>query len=337
MMAPSNPLALRELERARRIDRRTSPSDSTVEQLARAPCRALDLPIDLYVESPDSLGGVVRGNELGDLIAAGRPALREVRPAQRAHALPVRGAPRRRGLCDRAGEGAPGGGRARVARAVSRPSSSAVRAAGARASACRSPGDTGQDTPESTTAKEDMCARLIIGVAALAAVVAARRRGARRDDGRKSGNVTLTLWHNYGTEGNAVATNNLVAAFEKQNPTSRSRSSASRQTTTSRCSRPPSISHTAPDLAVQWTGLFDLKYAEVPAQPEVVLLGGRDEQDQRRQLDMASNFNPAQGPARDAAREPVLHRLLQQVPVRQGRRHERRRRTGTSSIAAARS
>ena len=34
---------------------------------------ATHLPIDLYVESPDSLGGVVRGNELGDLVHAGRP------------------------------------------------------------------------------------------------------------------------------------------------------------------------------------------------------------------------------------------------------------------------
>ena len=31
------------------------------------------LPIDLYVESPDALGGVVRGNEMGDLISAGAP------------------------------------------------------------------------------------------------------------------------------------------------------------------------------------------------------------------------------------------------------------------------
>ena len=36
--------------------------------------------------------------------------------------------------------------------------------------------------------------------------------------GTKRSGVTLTLWHNYGTGGNAVATNNLVAAFQKQNP-----------------------------------------------------------------------------------------------------------------------
>jgi hypothetical protein len=43
------------------------------------------LPIDLYVESPDGLGGVVRGNELADLVAVGAPlyakfGLRNSRP-----------------------------------------------------------------------------------------------------------------------------------------------------------------------------------------------------------------------------------------------------------------
>jgi hypothetical protein len=34
---------------------------------------ATTLPIDLYVESPDGLGGVVRGDELADLVRAGAP------------------------------------------------------------------------------------------------------------------------------------------------------------------------------------------------------------------------------------------------------------------------
>ena len=46
---------------------------------------ATSLPIDLYIESPDSLGGVVRGNELADLVAIGAPlyakfGLRNSRP-----------------------------------------------------------------------------------------------------------------------------------------------------------------------------------------------------------------------------------------------------------------
>jgi hypothetical protein len=71
MMAPSNPLALRELDRlgASTVN---VPSDVSIETLREM--RAVTaLPIDLYVESPDGLGGVVRGNELGDLTAAGAP------------------------------------------------------------------------------------------------------------------------------------------------------------------------------------------------------------------------------------------------------------------------
>ena len=71
MMAPSNPLALRELERLG-ASTANIPSDVTVEQL-RELRAAVSLPLDLYVESPDALGGVVRGNELGDLVAAGAP------------------------------------------------------------------------------------------------------------------------------------------------------------------------------------------------------------------------------------------------------------------------
>jgi hypothetical protein len=83
MLAPSNPLALRELER---IGASTVnvPSDMSVDTLGEMRA-ATTLPIDLYVESPDSLGGVVRGDELGDLVRAGAPlyakfGLRNSRP-----------------------------------------------------------------------------------------------------------------------------------------------------------------------------------------------------------------------------------------------------------------
>jgi hypothetical protein len=71
LMSPSNPLALRELERlgASTVN---IPSDVTVEQLGELRA-ATSLPLDLYVESPDGLGGVVRGDELGDLVRAGAP------------------------------------------------------------------------------------------------------------------------------------------------------------------------------------------------------------------------------------------------------------------------
>src|SRR5580700_5534621 len=70
-MSPSNPVTVRILE-----DLGAStvniPADATLEELAEMRA-AVSLPLDLYVESPDALGGVVRGNELGDLIRAGAP------------------------------------------------------------------------------------------------------------------------------------------------------------------------------------------------------------------------------------------------------------------------
>jgi hypothetical protein len=71
MMAPSNPLSLALLEELGATTANI-PSDVTLEQL-RDFRAASSLPIDLYVESPDSLGGVVRGDELGDLVEAGAP------------------------------------------------------------------------------------------------------------------------------------------------------------------------------------------------------------------------------------------------------------------------
>jgi hypothetical protein len=70
-MAPSNPAALSVLAGlgATTIN---VPSDVTTAELAEMRA-ATSLPIDLYLESPDSLGGVVRGNELADLVAIGAP------------------------------------------------------------------------------------------------------------------------------------------------------------------------------------------------------------------------------------------------------------------------
>jgi len=70
-MSPSNPLTVKILE-----DLGAStvniPADMTLAELAEMRA-AVSLPLDLYVESPDPLGGVVRGQELGDLIRAGAP------------------------------------------------------------------------------------------------------------------------------------------------------------------------------------------------------------------------------------------------------------------------
>jgi hypothetical protein len=82
-MAPSNPAALRLLEQlgASTVN---VPSDVTLSELAELR-RATVVPLDLYVESPDSLAGVVRGNELAELVAVSAPlyakfGLRNSRP-----------------------------------------------------------------------------------------------------------------------------------------------------------------------------------------------------------------------------------------------------------------
>jgi hypothetical protein len=83
MLAPANPVTARQLER---LGGHTVnvPSDLTAAQLAELRA-ATSLPIDLYVEAPSSMGGVVRGHEAADLVAAAAPmyvkfGLRNSRP-----------------------------------------------------------------------------------------------------------------------------------------------------------------------------------------------------------------------------------------------------------------
>ncbi|MBN3512016.1 U32 family peptidase [Mycolicibacterium nivoides] len=71
LCAPSNPASLALLERlgAATVN---LPTDMSIHELAemRSVTRA---PLDLYVEAPDSMGGVVRGEQLADLITIARP------------------------------------------------------------------------------------------------------------------------------------------------------------------------------------------------------------------------------------------------------------------------
>jgi raffinose/stachyose/melibiose transport system substrate-binding protein len=104
----------------------------------------------------------------------------------------------------------------------------------------------------------------------------------------------LTLWHNYGTEANAKATEALVKAFEAKNP----------GVTVDVVSQPAdnyfdllqaaAISKTGPDIATQWTGLFDLKYKDYlePLNQYIPL----DELKKMKGIEYASlNFNPDDG------------------------------------------
>jgi hypothetical protein len=83
MLAPSNPLSLRQLERLGGSTVNI-PSDVTLGQLAELRS-ATSIPLDLYVEAPDSMGGVVRGQETADLVRVAAPmyvkfGLRNSRP-----------------------------------------------------------------------------------------------------------------------------------------------------------------------------------------------------------------------------------------------------------------
>jgi raffinose/stachyose/melibiose transport system substrate-binding protein len=135
--------------------------------------------------------------------------------------------------------------------------------------------------------------RIIIGCAALA-VLAVIAGAAYAAGGSTRGSVTLTLWHNYGTGGNAVATKNLVAAFEKQNPSIKINVVSQPGGNYFQLLQAAWIAHTAPDLSVEWTGLFDTKYEKqlLNLKPyftaaELSKINGASW--------ASSNFNPAQG------------------------------------------
>jgi raffinose/stachyose/melibiose transport system substrate-binding protein len=76
-----------------------------------------------------------------------------------------------------------------------------------------------------------------------------------------SSKVTLTLWQNYGTEQNAVATKNLITAFEKLHPNITITDVAQPGTNYFQLLQSSAISGNGPDLAVMWTGIYDLQYS----------------------------------------------------------------------------
>ena len=149
-----------------------------------------------------------------------------------------------------------------------------------------------------------------------------RSSGGGSSSSTASGPVTLTIWHNYGTEQNATALKNLAAAFHKLHP----------NVTVNVVSQPAdnyfallqaaAVSKTGPDLAVMWTGLFTLQYKSFLTNLQGQGPGRRAGADRprRAQVDLG-RLQPGQRAVRDPAGEPVLHRLLQQGRLRQGRGH----------------
>jgi hypothetical protein len=71
MLPVANPASARELERLG-ANTLNLPTDLTLAQIA-AIRAAVDVPLDVYVESPDSLGGFVRLHELPELIRVASP------------------------------------------------------------------------------------------------------------------------------------------------------------------------------------------------------------------------------------------------------------------------
>jgi hypothetical protein len=71
VLAPSNPVSLCQLSQLGGTTINV-PSDITIGQLAEMRA-ATSVPIDLYVETPDAMGGVVRGHEAADLVAVAAP------------------------------------------------------------------------------------------------------------------------------------------------------------------------------------------------------------------------------------------------------------------------
>ena len=72
--------------------------------------------------------------------------------------------------------------------------------------------------------------------------------------------VTLTLWHNYGTEQNATATQNLVDAYKKVHPNVTIKLVSQPADNYFSLLQASAVSKTGPDIAVMWTGLFTLQY-----------------------------------------------------------------------------
>jgi raffinose/stachyose/melibiose transport system substrate-binding protein len=103
-----------------------------------------------------------------------------------------------------------------------------------------------------------MLAAAVACTVAVTGLAACSSGGAGSTDG--SGKVTLTLWHNYGTEQNATATQNLIDAYESTHPKVKIKVVSQPADNYFSLLQASAVSKSGPDLAVMWTGLFTLKY-----------------------------------------------------------------------------
>ncbi len=99
-------------------------------------------------------------------------------------------------------------------------------------------------------------AAAVTAVAALAAGCG----GSSNSAGTAANPVTITIWHNYGTEQNATALNNLAKAFHRLHPNIDVKVVSQDASNYFAQLQAAAISKNGPDLAVMWTGLFTLQY-----------------------------------------------------------------------------
>jgi len=97
--------------------------------------------------------------------------------------------------------------------------------------------------------------RRLLSLAAAAMIVVSACGGS----GGSSDKVTLTLWHNYGTEANATVTKSLTDAYTKANPNVTFELVSQPADNYFALLKAAAISKTGPDLMTMWTGLFALQ------------------------------------------------------------------------------
>jgi ABC-type glycerol-3-phosphate transport system substrate-binding protein len=103
--------------------------------------------------------------------------------------------------------------------------------------------------------------KLAAAAAAAAALLAAGcSSSGSGSNGTAASPVTITIWHNYGTEQNATALNNLAKAFEKLHPNIKVTVVSQPASNYFAQLQAAAISRNGPDLGVMWTGLFTLQY-----------------------------------------------------------------------------
>src|SRR6204780_5700222 len=84
--------------------------------------------------------------------------------------------------------------------------------------------------------------------------------------GASSAKVTLTFWENYGTQQTLLGTaKNLIAAYEKLHPNVTIKMVSQPANNYFALVQAAAISHSGPDLAVMWTGLYLPPYADILA------------------------------------------------------------------------